>query len=237
MTKHVVASPKVLFILNANDGSCGPNPPDDLDAEKTCNLLVPTLKKLGICALPVVNETKEFLEAILDVLSEFFPESIELVMFVSSTHGRCNEICMNGKFMRISDIIERLNKLPCKYFLTQFDGCQTDNEIEKTLHVASSEKSYMVVYSAPPGCLSFYWEGVGIFTRSLARVLEDSSVCTLKQLVDGISEDLKVQLPKYIKVKLPVNHQPVCVHNFKAEAVDFRAMIKSTCKKILSLCY
>ena len=239
MKKYVVARPKVLFILNANDSSL--DPLNDLDARETCNLLEPKVKKLGICFLPVVNESKEFLEAVLDVLiNEFFPKSIELVKFVSSTHGRCNEIYMNGEFMRISDIIERLGKLPCKYFLALFDGCETNHETKKTLDVVPCGKFYMVVYSAPPGYRSYYWEGVGIFTRCLARVLENSSVRTLKQLVDKVSEDLIVQLPKYVnevtdpvnhQLTDPVNHQPVCVHNFKAEAVDFQAMITPACKK------
>jgi len=237
----VVGSLKVLFVLSANDGSCGQNPGKDLDAQKTFNLLKPILRKLGVCFLPVINESKEFLEAVLEALVGFLPRSTELVMFLSTSHGRCNEICMNDEYMKIPHIIQLLGKLGCKNFLAMFDGCQTchvtEHEVKETLDVAFVDKMYMVVYSAPPCCKAFWFEGVGIFVRCLAQVLEDASVCTLRQLADRVSEVLKVELPKHVLVLCPVNHQPVCVHNFQAQSVNYRDIIIAASKNVHSLSY
>ena len=187
--------PKVLVILNANDSSCSnglpsSNPSDPsrssstedskLDAKKTCNLLMPILFDCGFCVIPIINKSRRSLFELLGgLIQESLTKSIELVMFLSTTHGRCDEICMNRKYIRIPELVHTLTKINCQSFFSVFEGCQSG---EGALCVNRVEKSYCAVYSP----ISFHCDGIGILTQCLANLLSTPYVRSLKDLVDDL---------------------------------------------------
>ena len=244
--RYIEADPVVLVIFNANDGSCGPllHQPTEpqlhqqtdpqlhqqtepqLSAQDSYEKLVPIFRNLGFCVVPVVNKSKPYLEALLDLLKQTRPKSVKLVMFVSTTHGKCDEICMNGENFKIPDIIQRLSKISCQSFFAIFDGCQVDGN---SFSVKRVDKPYMAVYSAPPEYIAYHDDGIGIYMICLANALEDPTVSTLKDLVHHLNVNLELELSKRLKKPYPKDYKPVCVDN-SSGTVDFRKMTADASK-------
>ena len=231
--------PKVLVILNANDGSCSngllssiPSLSSStevakLDAKKTCDLLMPVLQDCGFCVIPVINKSKRSLFELLGGLKqESLLKSIELVMFISTTHGRCDEICMNWEYVRIPELVRKLTEIDCQSFFSIFEGCQKG---EGALCVDSVEKSYCAVYSVPPQSISVHYNGIGIFTKCLANLLSTPYVRSLKDLVDDLRLKLDKQLSEIFK-RYPKNHTPICVENYSSGTINIHEITSTACK-------
>lgn len=234
--------PKVLVILNANDGSCSngllssPSDPSrspstedpKLDAKKTCDLLMPVLRDCGFCIIPVINKRKKSLFELLEGLKrESLPKLIELVMFMSTTHGRCDEIYMNWKYVRIPELVRKLTEIDCPSFFSVFEGCQRG---EGALSVDRVEKSYCAVYSVPPQSISFHCDGIGILTQCLANLLSTPYVHSLKDLVDDLRLMLDEQLLEIFEDQYPKNHTPIYVENCSSGTINIHEMTSAACK-------
>ncbi len=230
---HVTDNPVVLAIFNSNDGSHAPVQPSpqlpQLEANKSVKLLVPKLQDRGYCVIPVINQSKAYLEALLDALGrEYLPNSVKFVMFISSTHGRCDEICMNGEMCSIPEIMQRLSKVPCESFLALFDGCQSN---DKSFHVEFVEKSYMAVYTSPPELPTLHVDGVGVCIICLSNILSED-VSTPRDLVDRLGPVYEQEIAKYDSNP---NLRPVSVHNYSPGTINLQDLTESACKQSLNI--
>lgn len=207
-------NPQVIAILNANDGllktrgstssitshssaasiSSTQKEPE-LDSEKAVENLLPILQDCGIPVIPVVNKGVRYLLQLLEILKEKkekqeLPESIKLVMFISTTHGRCDEICMNEVYYKIADLVQQLTSIDFPSFFAIFDGCQIQEKMfSDTITIRKVNKPYIAVYTAPPQESAYHQHGVSVLMKCLGELLKSSYK---KSLLDFI-EDLRIQ--------------------------------------------
>ena len=146
--------------------------PPLLDAIKSCSTIKTELEDSGIMVIPVTNRPKEYLLAVLIVLTIIkIPKSCELFWFLFTGHGSCGAFCMNGEVMTFEELIEKASKIRIKYAAFFFECCQLHSEDK--IKVAEIRKQYVAVYSAPPNRVSYHYNGVGLMMIVLADILRE----------------------------------------------------------------
>lgn len=206
---------KVLTILVANDNSlqlnrnqsrnvstassdhAQPQAPE-LDAKKACDLLKPVLEDCGFGVLELVNRSKGYLLALIKVLcDENILESCEQVIFISTTHGRRDEFCMNDEYVKFEDLIHEVTNIEVEYFMFCFECCQIDG---KSLTVSKVNKQHIVIYSVPPERISYHYKGVGLLIICLTELLKRPYTKSLNDLDRELRSDYCDRLVEVLKI-------------------------------------
>ena len=165
--------------------------------------------------IPVTNRPKEYLLAVLTVLTTMdIPKSCELFWFLFTGHGSRGAFCVNGEDVPFEELIQEASQIRIKYMAFFFECCQLHNEDK--IKAAEIKKQYVAVYSSPPNQVSYYYNGVGLMMIVLAKLLRkgySGSFSELQRLVRqklvnkmtkvlGIHEDMK---ELFIAHHLPVH--------------------------------
>lgn len=213
--------PVILSVLVANDKKTDPmsctstdpkaesssltrEPP--LDAEKSRKILQSNLESFGIVVIPVVNCSKEYLDAILESLAQRqIPQSCELFWCIFTGHGHNSCFCVNGKDVPFDDLIQSASRINIRYMAFLFECCQSNSQ---KVTASDIQKEHIVIYSAPPGKLSYHYEGVGLLTTCLADLLSGNYKGSLNQL------QLKLRQKYRDKIVEVFELQPESVDNF-----------------------
>jgi hypothetical protein len=158
------------------------------DAERSCSLLKEALESYGVLVIPVVNRSKDFLDAILTILaSREIPKSCQFLWFIFTGHGRQNSFYINGKSVEFEYLIRKAAEIRIKYMAFFFDCCQAYNW--EGIKVISIPKEHMTVYSAPPNGVAFHYDGISLMVSCLVEMLPDFTE-SLNQLQVVLREKL-----------------------------------------------
>lgn len=137
--------------------------------------------------IPVVNRSKEYLNAILtNLASREIPKSCQFLWFIFSGHGRGNSFCVSGESIEFETLIRKaaeISAIRCMAFF--FECCQLYNW--EGIKVVNIQKEHMTLYSAPPNGKSFHENGVGFMATCLVEMLVG---------FEGSLNDLQLELRK-----------------------------------------
>jgi len=200
-------NPQVVLIFNLNDdsscensdassvvshpthlSSAEPKNPPKLDAEKSKDFLLRVLLSMGFLVLLVVNKGKEYLSLLLKALKNVpaergWSEPVPFLMLISSTHGICDSISMNGELFEIPELMKQLASINSLHIFALIESCQIGGH---SLKITNIERPYSIVYSVPPECISQHCNGVGFLIRSLKEVLKNGYRKSVKEFVDDL---------------------------------------------------
>ena len=197
----------VVALVVANDNCSSTSPP--LNSAKASADLKSAFERCGFAVIPVLNRTKEYLSAVLQVLADrVFPKSCVLFWFLFTGHGENYGFFVNNEHVRFEDVIWAVEKIKIENFAFFFECCQL-----RTIFIKACEvpKQHMIIYSAPPCRVSFHFEGVGLLVHCLVEMLKDNSY--QKQLND-LQQELRQRLMEKMSTLLRKDPK---FHEFIAE--------------------
>ena len=228
-----------------------PNEPP-FDAVRSCSLLKDAMESYGVMAIPVVNRSKEYLNAILaNLASREIPKSCQFLWFIFSGHGSRNSFFVNKDSMEFDILIHKaaeITTIRCMVFF--IDCCQLYNW--KGIKVVDREKEHMTLYSAPPCGKSFHEDGVGLMVTCLVDMLacfkgslNDLQLELREKLVEKMVDTLPVssdELDKFREKHLPQHTSTMFgVHLYNeicnARKLPFSFSFEPTISSKTSLCF
>ena len=183
------------MILVTNDDPSAQGPP--FNAKATHEVYKKALETFGATVIPVNNQSKEFLFAIVETLKDRGALSCELLWFIFSGHGRESSFSIDQQFVEFDDTIRVVSgiRAPCFFFI--FECCQLEG---KSVKEAKLQSQHMVLYSAQPNGVSFHYDGVGLMAITLAEMLRKDYRKPLNDLQLELRQNLleKIVAAKHI---------------------------------------
>ncbi len=179
-TRSVITAADIAGHPSGNHDFKPAQTPPEFDAVKSCSLLKSELESYGVMVLPVINRSKSYLTAVMQVLAQAaFPKTCELFWFIFTGHGQRSNFCVNGQLMEFDELIQLASDIKMRYFAFFFECCQLNGDLIKA---SKLQQEHMTVYSSPSNEESYYYEGVGLMVICLAEMLKGGYKKSLNEL-------------------------------------------------------